>query len=605
MCIPRLIEIQAERTPEATAIAAPERTPLTYRYLRVQIENTVSTLNGMSIGRNDRVAIVLPNGPELAIAFLAVASGATSAPLNPAYGANEFDFYLSDLNARALIIQAGMDSPARAVAQTSGIPIIELVPAFEAGAGVFTLTGTERSDVADGSFARPDDVALVLHTSGTTSRPKIVPLTHVNLCTSAHNVRSAFELSHTDRCLNVMPLFHIHGLVAAILATLVSGASVVCTPGFDAGGFFEWLEEFHPTWYTAAPTIHQAILERAASKRDVIVRHPLQFIRSCSASLPPKVLAELESVFNVPVLESYGMTEAAHQMTSNPLPPRQRKPGSVGVPAGPDVAIMDELGNLLPTGETGEIVIRGANVTQGYESNPEANEGAFTGGWFRTGDQGFLDDDGYLFITGRIKEIINRGGEKVAPREVDEVLLEHPAVAQAVTFAVPHATLGEDVAAAVVLREGASATHRDIRECVFARLANYKVPTQVVIVDEIPKGATGKQQRIGLAEKLASKLRPEFVAPGNPAEEALAKLWGEVLGIERVGIYDNFFALGGDSLRATQLVSRVRAAFGVELPLTTTFREPTIADQVPLIKDLLLSEIEELTEKEAQHLLEE
>jgi acyl-CoA synthetase (AMP-forming)/AMP-acid ligase II/acyl carrier protein len=603
-CIHHLIAAQAKRTPDAIAIAALRRASLTYGRLRDHIDHVVTTLNGMGVGRNDRVAIVLPNGPEMAIAFLAVASGATSAPLNPAYGANEFDFYLSDLDAKALIIQSGMNSPARTIARARDISIIELSPVLEAEAGIFTLMGDKRSSLANSGFAQPDDVALVLHTSGTTSRPKIVPLTQTNLCTSAHNIQGAFELTNSDCCLNVMPLFHIHGLIAAILSTLASGASVVCTPGFDASRFFGWLEVFRPTWYTAVPTMHQAILHRAASNRDIIRRCPLRFIRSCSASLPPKVMVELENVFRVPVIESYGMTEAAHQMTSNPLPPRQRKPGSVGAATGPEVAIMDETGKLLPTGEIGEIVIRGANVTRGYESNPEANESAFTKAWFRTGDQGFLDTDGYLFITGRIKEIINRGGEKIAPREVDEALMDHAAVAQAVTFAVPHATLGEDVATAVVLRENASATEREIRELAFARLADYKVPSQVVIVDEIPKGPTGKLQRIGLAENLAPKLKAKFVAPRNAVEDALTGIWAEVLGIEQVGVYDNFFALGGDSLRATQLVSRVRAAFRVELPLGTIFREPTMAEQALGIEDMLLKEIEELTEEEAQYLAE-
>jgi acyl-CoA synthetase (AMP-forming)/AMP-acid ligase II/acyl carrier protein len=603
-CIHHVIAAQAKRTPDAIAIAALRRASLTYGRLRDHIDEVVTTLNGMGVGRNDRVAIVLSNGPEMAVAFLAVASGATSAPLNPAYGANEFDFYLSDLDAKALIIQSGMNSPARTIARARDISIIELSPLLEAEAGIFTLMGDKRSSLANSGFAQPDDVALVLHTSGTTSRPKIVPLTQTNLCTSAHNIRGAFELANSDCCLNVMPLFHIHGLIAAILSTLASGASVVCTPGFDASKFFGWLEVFRPTWYTAVPTMHQAILHHAASNRDIIRRCPLRFIRSCSASLPPKVMVELESVFRVPVIESYGMTEAAHQMTSNPLPPSQRKPGSVGVATGPEVTIMDETGNLLLTGEIGEIVIRGANVTRGYESNPKANESAFTKAWFRTGDQGFLDTDGYLFITGRIKEIINRGGEKIAPREVDEALMDHPAVAQAVTFAVPHATLGEDVATAVVLRENASATEREIRELAFARLADYKVPSQVVIVDEIPKGPTGKLQRIGLAENLAPKLKAKFVAPRNAVENALARIWAEVLGIEQVGVYDNFFALGGDSLRATQLVSRVRAAFRVELPLGTIFREPTMAEQALGIEDMLLKEIEELTEEEAQYLVE-
>jgi acyl carrier protein len=298
------------------------------------------------------------------------------------------------------------------------------------------------------------------------------------------------------------------------------------------------------------------------------------------------------------------MTEAAHQMASNPLPPRKRKPGSVGIPTGQEVAIMNETGQLLQPGETGEVVIRGANVTRVDENNREANESAYVNGWFRTGDQGFFDEEGYLFLTGRIKEIINRGGEKIAPREVDEAVMEHPAVEQAVTFAVPHPTLGEDVATAVVLRENASATEKEIRESAFAHLADYKVPSQIVIVDEVPKGPTGKLQRIGLAEKLMSKLRPEFAAPRNLAEKAVARIWAAVLGIEQVGIYDNFFALGGDSLLATQVVSRLRAAFRVELPLPTMFRGPTVADQALLIEDMLMSEVEELTEEEVRHLLQ-
>jgi acyl-CoA synthetase (AMP-forming)/AMP-acid ligase II/acyl carrier protein len=399
-----------------------------------------------------------------------------------------------------------------------------------------------------------------------------------------------------------MPLFHIHGLVAAILSSLASGASVVCTPGFDDASFFGWVDAFEPSWYTAVPTMHQAILKGAEANRRIVDSRPLRFVRSCSAALPPQVMAELERVFGVPALEAYGMTEAAHQMSSNPLPPADRKPGSVGVATGPDVAIMDEAGSLLDARQTGEIVIRGANVTLGYENNPEANESSFTDGWFRTGDEGYLDEQGYLFITGRIKEIINRGGEKVAPREVDEALLDHPAVAQAVTFAVPHATLGEDVAAAVVLREGAVTTEHELRTTAFDRLADFKVPSQVIIVDEVPKGPTGKLQRIGLHEKLAPKLKAEHVPPRDTAEEALARIWVEVLGLERMGVFDNFFGLGGDSLRATQVVTRIRAAFQVELPVTTMFREPTIAGQAALVQQILIEELEAMSEEEAERL---
>jgi acyl-CoA synthetase (AMP-forming)/AMP-acid ligase II len=299
-----------------------------------------------------------------------------------------------------------------------------------------------------------------------------------------------------------MPFFHIHGLIGALMSTLSAGGEIACTAGFNVMRFFGWLDEMEPTWYTAVPTMHQTILARAPRNEESVSRARLRLIRSSSAALPPQVLEELEGTFHCPVVESYGMTEAAHQMASNPLPPRVRKPGSVGPAAGPEVSIMDEAGRLLGEGETGEVVIRGANVTSGYDRNPEANAKAFTDGWFRTGDQGFLDHDGYLTITGRLKEIINRGGEKISPREIDEVLLDHPAVAQAVTFAMPHDKLGEEVAAAIVLREGATATEKEIREMAAARLADFKVPRKVLFLQEIPKGPTGKLQRIGLAEKL-------------------------------------------------------------------------------------------------------
>jgi acyl-CoA synthetase (AMP-forming)/AMP-acid ligase II len=342
----------------------------------------------------------------------------------------------------------------------------------------------------------------VLHTSGTTSRPKIVPLAQRNICASAAHIATTLALEPADICLNIMPLFHIHGLMAAVLSSLAAGGSVVCTPGFNALKFFAWLDEAKPSWYTAVPTMHQTILARADRNQESIARAKLRLIRSSSASLPPQVMKALEDTFGAPVIESYGMTEAAHQMASNPLPPRARKPGSVGIAAGPEIAIMDEGGKLLARGETGEVVIRGPNVTGGYEANPDANAKAFANGWFRTGDQGFLDDEGYLRLTGRLKELINRGGEKVSPLEVDEILMDHPAVQQVVTFAMPHDKLGEEVAAAVVLRDGRTLGEGELRDFARLRLADFKVPRKIVFLPEIPKGATGKLQRIGLAQKL-------------------------------------------------------------------------------------------------------
>ena len=498
--MPGLLRAGADAAP---AIGTPGRPSLTHGGLRALAARTVVALNGMGIGRNDRVAIVLPNGPEMAAVFVAVACGPTTAPHNPAYRADEFSFYLSDLNAKCLVIQQGLESPARAIAAERGLPIVELVPTGGA-AGDFDLVPQQplSGTPAHPGEAQPEDIALVLHTSGTTSRPKIVPLRHINVTASAYHIGENLQLTPDDVCLNIMPLFHIHGLIAAVLSSLAAGASVSCTPGFNGFRFFSWFEEVRPTWYTAVPTMHQALLPLAARNADKIAAGRLRFIRSSSASLPPQVMVELEEKFGVPVLESYGMTEAAHQMASNPLPPRPHFAGSVGVAAGPEVGIMDEAGNLLPAGSLGEVVIRGRNVTAGYENNPKANASAFTNGWFRTGDQGWLDEDGYLRLTGRLKELINRGGEKISPLEVDTVLMDHPAVAQVVTFGMPHDKLGEEVAAAVVLREGSECAEHALRDFCGERLAAFKVPRKIVFLVEIPKGATGKLQRIGLAEKL-------------------------------------------------------------------------------------------------------
>lgn len=497
-----LMEMIETGAADAPAIGAPNRPDLSFSGLRQLAKDTVSRLNELGVGRQDRVAMVLPNGPEMASAFVAVGCGATTAPLNPNYKAPEYEFYLSDLNAKVLLVIEGSDSEAIGVAKKLGVAVFELTVPDGAPAGAFEIKGTSLGETTKPGFAEPNDTALILHTSGTTSRPKIVPLSQTNVCASASNVAQSLALSATDRCLNVMPLFHIHGLIAAVIGSLHAGASVTCTPGFNALKFFGWLDETKPTWYTAVPTMHQAILARGPRNADSVANAGLRLVRASSSSLPPQVMQGLEEMWGCPVIEAYGMTEAAHQMACNPLPPAKRIPGSVGIAAGPEVSIMSEAGALLNTGETGEIVIRGNNVTSGYENNDKANAENFTNGWFRTGDQGVIDAEGYISITGRLKEIINRGGEKISPREVDEVLMNHPAVAQVVTFAMPHDKLGEEVAAAAVLREGQNATEAEIREFASASLAAFKVPRKIVILNEIPLGATGKLQRIGMAKKL-------------------------------------------------------------------------------------------------------
>jgi amino acid adenylation domain-containing protein len=517
----------------------------------------------------------------MAVTFLSVASACACAPLNPAYRTAEFEFYFDDLRPKAVIVPYDSESPAIAVAESRGIHVLRLEPLIGEPAGCFRLIGAELC-ASTPDFAGPDDIALILHTSGTTSRPKMVPLSHRNLVCSAANIRAALQLTADDRCLNIMPLFHIHGLIAALVSSLASGASVVCSPGFLAPKVLDWMREFQPTWYTAVPTMHQGILDRARNATDL---PRLRLIRSSSSALPPTVMEELERVFRAPVIEAYGMTEASHQMASNPLPPLARKPGSVGLPAGPEVAVVDSKGEPLLPFERGEIVIRGANVTGGYLENPAANQNAFTAqGWFRTGDEGYLDDEGYLFLSGRLKEMINRGGEKIAPREIDEVLLRHPGITEALAFAMPDPRLGEDVAAAVVLRAGAAVSEVEIREFAAKQLADFKVPRKVLVLDAIPRGATGKPQRIGLAEKLGLVIPceptpakpPSIASPATPTEQLVAEIWRDVLETPEVGVHDDFFEIGGDSMLAAQVQSRILASTGRELPILTMFDSPTV-----------------------------
>ncbi len=497
-----LLEVLENGAGAHPAIVTPDGPALTYDGLKAQIGHLMDQLRSFGIRRNDRVAIVLPNGIEAIASFLAVSGVATAAPLNAAYKPDEFRFYLEDTNARAVITgaRAGEDAVNAAPKGTFHITV-----AMDKQ-GKINFSGPASSGGTSGGTPSADDVALVLHTSGTTSRPKRVPLTHRNLTTSLRNVVDTYQLGEGDVSLCIMPLFHVHGLVASTLSTFQSGGTVVVPPRFNPLNFWPVAKNYGVTWFSAVPTMHQALLNRAKSRgADGPARgaDTLRFIRSCSASLPPSVMLELEDQFGVPVLEAYGMTEAAHQMSSNPLPPAKRLPGSVGPGTGVDVAIMDEAGTLQSVGGKSEVVIRGANVTHGYEDNPEANASSFTNGWFRTGDEGIIDAEGYLTLTGRLKEIINRSGEKISPREIDEVLLDHPSVAEAVAFGVPHPTHGEEPSAAVVL--GAEATPAELVAYCRTRLAEFKCPRVIHIVDEIPRGATGKIQRRFVAEAFSKQ----------------------------------------------------------------------------------------------------
>jgi acyl-CoA synthetase (AMP-forming)/AMP-acid ligase II len=485
---------------DAVALVAPEQgIRLTYGALRRQVQDVASALAGAGIARRDRIGMALPNGIPNIVTFLAASMAGTAAPLNPAYKEDEFKFYLEDTNAKVLLLPPeGVDDARRAAADTVRIVTVDMD-----ATGTVSLAGL----APGGSSPTPglDDTALVLHTSGSTGRPKRVPLSHANLSISAGNVARSYALTADDVAMCVMPLFHVHGLVASTLATLSTGGTVVVPTKFSPLSFWGTAQEVGATWYSAVPTIHQLLLARVkpGAPRPAGAAK-LRFIRSCSASLPPQVMHDLEAAFGAPVLEAYGMTEAAHQMSSNPLPPAPHLPGSVGIGTDVKITIRDGEGKVLPAGERGEVCIQGPNVITGYENNPEANATAFfEGTWFRTGDQGTLDEHGYLTLTGRLKEMINRGGEKISPREIDEVLLAHPSVAEAVCFGAPHPTWGEEVSAAVQLKEPVS--EADLLAFCKERLADFKRPKKIHITDAIPRTATGKIQRRIVAQHYAQQ----------------------------------------------------------------------------------------------------
>src|SRR6202522_1141790 len=485
-----------------TAVIVPELgIPVTYDSLRQQVWAMANALASIGIRRGDTVAIALPNGLPALVSFLAASIAGTAAPLNPAYPYEEFHFFLGDTDARILLCPAVGAEYVRTAAKDRKIP-------------VFSVEMTERGKVqlanapSNGATAAPptaDDIALILHTSGSTGRPKRVPLRHFNLAVSSANIANTYALSAEDVSLCIMPLFHIHGLIGSTMATLLSGGTVVIPAKFNALSFWRTVRDHRVTWYSGVPTMHQLLLARTHEKPAEAAS--LRFIRSCSAPFAAELIHKIEELFGVPFVEAYGMTEAAHQMTSNPLPPRHRKPGSVGVGAGLRISIMDKEGHQLGTNQRGEVAIQGANVFRGYENNPEANARAFVDGWFRTGDEGFLDADCYLHLTGRIKDIIIRGGENIAPHEIDEILLRHPAVAAAVTFCCAHPVLGEEVAAAVVLHEPNSATEAALIKHCRELLAEYKCPTKIYLVESIPTTATGKIRRRAVAAALADDQR--------------------------------------------------------------------------------------------------
>lgn len=580
----------------SAALLAPSRKSLSYPALCHQIAATNAFLNNHGLGRNDRIGVLLPDSPELAALFLGIIAGSTFVPLSPDLRSSELAAAIDYLQLKALVVAGGTAVPLEAAAGIKNLSVIELVANGNAEAGVYRLqwkseNGNDHGEgicpapapipqrgVASGAcltgFSGPEDIALVLTTSGTTARPKIVPLSHAVIFASVQYLVSSLGLTGADRCLNMLPMAHVAGLITPILATLASGGSVVCTSGFSADRFAAWLEACRPTWYSAVPAMHQAIIEKAEAGRLDLSQSSLRFVRSTSSPLFSRLQEDLVRTFKLPVYQSYGMTEAL-PIAGTPLNALPGKAASVGIPVS-EVRVVGEGGRPEPPGVAGEIVLRGPQVFGGYEHDPAANEAAFVDGWFRTGDIGYRDEDGYLYVTGRLKEMINRGGQKISPEEVESSLMSHPAVREAAVFRTAHRRLGEIPVAAVVLAPGQEITEQALLHYLTEQLALYKIPQQVLITASLPKGPSGKFNRAALSELFFPLLESPFAAPENETEKRLAGIWRDLLGVDSVGRRDNFFSLGGDSMMTVGLFSQIEEVFGLALPQAMIYEASTL-----------------------------
>ncbi len=569
----RLVRL-ADAHPDHAFVRPLAGQPLTLGRLGALARDTGAVLADAGVGPHDRVALLCADRALATSAFLSAICAAGTAPLNQRLTVGELIDALDVPAVKIVLTDQGPDHPIWQAARQTGRPVLHLVARPDEGAGAFRIDrATPAETDAAAAAPAPEEIGLVLSTSGTTAKPKRVPLSNRNITSSVDRLAAWLQLGPDDCVLSVMPLFHIHGIICTILTPLLSGGSIQLIDRVTPDLILDALETRQATWCTAVPTIYQAVHNTLAAGTRAVPDHRLRFLRSSSAAMPPPLLQSLERTFGVPVLEAYGMTEATHQMASNPLPPAERRAGAVGVAASVEIAIMDADGALLPTGRAGEVVIRGPSVTAGYEDNPEANRKSYTDGWFRTGDEGVLDAAGYLTLTGRLKEMINRGGEKIAPLEVDRALAEFPAVREAISFAVPHPSLGEDVAAAVVPKPGQEIDQAALRNFLGARLAPFKIPQRFVVLDELPKGATGKLQRVGLADRLGITAGSATAEDGRdayrvgPLEAAVCALWGQALRrpFEAIDPEASLVILGGDSLMAVQLTLTVEEVFGVRL----------------------------------------
>ncbi|MDH6135331.1 acyl-CoA synthetase (AMP-forming)/AMP-acid ligase II [Kitasatospora sp. MAA4] len=578
----QLLDLLAERTatmPQAPALLTPEGQSLSYSRLDALVRTTVARLIDLGVTRQDRVVVCAPNDMDGVILQLAVISTAVCCPVNPLLAQDEFEHALDLLQPSAVITFGTSSAKLLRAAERRQTAVIEAVPHLFGDPLELLFQGGEL-DPARVVTQPVADESLLLRTSGTTSAGKLVPLAMSHLMAGATASVRAFGLDRADRCLNVMPMFHIQGLVGSVVASLVAGSSVVLLPAFDAKQTLRSLEDTRATWFSASPTIHRLLLDRL--REEPADCTSLRFARSGAATLPSALREELEVAYGVPILETYGMSEA-HQIASTLLP--DGSPRAIGmVPTGSRVGVLDSDGTVrTEPGSSGELVVSGSNVIERYV-NPEDGEAAFTGGWLRTGDLGRIAVDGSVQVTGRVKEMINRGGEKVSPYEVEEALLRHPAVRQAVAFGVPDEVFTEKVVALVVLHEGRSADEPVLRAHSVAQLAPFKVPARIMVREELAVNAVGKLVRADFAREFtdAAEAPPAVTAtpaarvalPQTPVEAAMAGLWAYALERGTLGGLDeDFFTAGGESVSAVTLLRGIKDTFGVEISAAGLFDE--------------------------------
>jgi acyl-CoA synthetase (AMP-forming)/AMP-acid ligase II/thioesterase domain-containing protein/acyl carrier protein len=570
-----VIDDHARRAPDRPAILTETMGSMSYQSLVSHIAKTRDTFRNAGIGSAGRIGIALPSGAEAAIATIATAAHATCVLFHPDAPRDDIVRELDRLPLDAMILPESKTSAAWDVLQDSRTALFAVHP----GEDSFDRFGVRCVRPGRSAAASIDDPeagaeALVLRTSATTGLPKLVPVTHANMMEQARKMSRWIGVSATDRAACILPTYYAQGCQTGVLIPLLLGGSVVIP---DAGRFDrrgDWLEYLAPTWFSAGPTFLLGLLDALERRGDKAPSHALRFVLSSSAHLPQPVREKVETTLGVPVLEFYGMTEGG-MMAANPPPPMRRKPGTAGRAPAAELIVRNAEENDANPGEPGAIFIRGPSVMPGYITDGGPLRTGLQEGWLPTGDIGSIDEDGFLTIHGRLEEFINRGGEKISPLEVEAAMLKHPDVREAAAFALPHPRLGENVAMAVVLKQGASATASDLRRHIRPLLPSFKLPQRIEIVDTLPKGNTGKVLRRALREAVESRERRR-AEPESPLEIQIAEIWKRILKTDKIGIDDDFFEAGGDSLIAEQMLLEVEAVVGYPFPVSTLSDASTI-----------------------------